>query len=299
MKPQLKSVAISEIEDTIMGRMEQIQASLAAGLDAMDALDRSMARRVDPLEGEGLLGKKSDYTEVAGVIRRAVTSDYRMLHDKIDDFKDNLHSASSWLRKDFERSIKIATACGLMGRGAVRLFLKPTMDGVLSRLDRDYFHLRRDAMMLRRQRDEYARTVPADDPMLEVMDWQLESAQTAQDTRMLELKADHALMEAASERLRLDEEHFEIVEQKKQELAAQRQKMVEEYEQMMLLKKSLDRKKSNGWMFLFLLWSMSTWHWVEEERQKIARDQAKKREQDSASMANKPIGGFAGAMAVA
>lgn len=278
-----RQVAIEQVEDSIMDRIMAVREGLDQSLDLLEAAEAEMLRHGDPVY----------LTNASRDARQDAMSDLRMIDERV---KQATSSAQ------FRREFKMARLLGENGvKMALRRMLRdvlkhhddmdgrPSLQGVLSRMDRDYFHLRRDTMNLRRQRDEYARTAPEDDAMLEVMDWQLESAASAEDTRFLELKTDMALMEKVLEQLRLDEEHYAIVAEKRAKLVRERAKMLQEYEDMMRLRREIARKKSNGWLFIMMMWFMSVQHWVEMERQRLHHEREdEKRVQARAGLAFAP-----------
>lgn len=151
-----------------------------------------------------------------------------------------------------------------------------TIEDVLFDMDSDFAHWHRSVRNFDQQIKKFDMAFD-DGDMLEMLEEQRESAQSAYETRLLELKADDEVMEQAFAALRFHEEHEEIVAQKKLELAEQRAEMIREEEELFRIKKDLERKKDNGIFFLYLLMFMNITIWIDQQRKMVA-DQMRKHE---------------------
>ena len=171
--------------------------------------------------------------------------------------------------------------------GSLNIVRSPeTIEDVLVDMDDDFAHWHKNVLDLRNQASTLEKgnglvnedTVSFDQGgMADMLNEQLESAESAYETRFLELKADTWMMERATEVLLFNQEHKEIVAQKRQELADQRAELIREEDELQRVRKELQRKKDNGWVFVYLMMLMNATHWINMQR-KILSEQIQRQE---------------------
>lgn len=162
---------------------------------------------------------------------------------------------------------------------------EPSFEKALSALDSDFQVLYKELENARSQKDSLLNQgIGADDPMLDVLEWQIDSAESALQTRLLELKADKKLMEKVNMRLRQDDMMYKMMIQKRKEAAAMRQKMLAEYEAMEQLQKDISRKKKSGVNFIYMFIGLTIMAWIRQRRTEISRQLKQIQQQNMALM---------------
>lgn len=150
---------------------------------------------------------------------------------------------------------------------------EPTLERILAEMDGDFLALRREVENAKAERDMLkAQAMQGADPMLDVLDFQIESAESAMQTRLIELKADKKLMKRALERLKQEDAWFKWTQERRQKMAEERRKMLQEEKQLKALRKDIEKKKKDGWDFVYILIGLTALAWINRQRARIAEN---------------------------
>jgi vancomycin resistance protein YoaR len=153
---------------------------------------------------------------------------------------------------------------------------EPSFEKSLAALDDDFKMLHKELENAKSQKDSLLANGMNDaDPMVDVLNWQIESAQSALETRLIELKADKRLMLKVELRIKQDDMMFKMAVQKRKAANEARQKMLMEYEAMAKLQKDLERKKKSGVNFIYMFIGLNIMAWIRQRRIEIARQMDK------------------------
>lgn len=149
---------------------------------------------------------------------------------------------------------------------------KPIMERILADLDEDLKSLRKELEDAKAQKQMLLNQgMSPNDPMLDILEFQIESAQSALDTRLLELKADQKLMDKATLLLKQEEEWFAWVLERNQKLDAEKKKMMMEEKYLKELKRELEKKKQQGLNFIYMLIGLNILAWIRQQNIRISQ----------------------------
>lgn len=150
---------------------------------------------------------------------------------------------------------------------------EPTLERILAEMDTDFMALRREVENAKAERDMLkAQAMQGADPMLDVLDFQIESAESAMQTRLIELKADKKLMKRALERLQQEDAWFKWTLERRKKMDEERRKMLQEEAHLKALQKDIERKKKDGWDFIYILIGLTALAWINRQRKRLAQN---------------------------
>jgi hypothetical protein len=149
---------------------------------------------------------------------------------------------------------------------------KPTLERVLADMDPDLMALRRELENAKSQKALMQQQgAKQDDPMLDMIVFQIESAESAHETRLLELREDDKLMDLALITLKQEDAWFQWALERRKTIEDNRLKMIREEQELKALKRELEKKKKSGWSFIAMLMGLNVITWIAMQRRLIAQ----------------------------
>jgi len=173
---------------------------------------------------------------------------------------------------------------------------KPTLERIFAEMDQDYLAIHRELetaksemRLLKVQSQNSGSNNNAS--MQEVLEFQIESAKSALETRLLELKTDNAFMVKALLRLEQEDKWFMWSLERRKTIAEQKKKMLMEEQNLKRIQKEIQKKKDAGWSVIYMIMGLSIIVWLRNQQIRVQKAMQKMNQEQAtyeAMMRNLP-----------